>query len=194
MKLYYSPGACSLASYIALTEAGALFESEAVDLKTKTTESGEDFTAITVKGYVPALVLEDNQVLSENIAVLDYIAAQYPQLGLDGPLGRTRLIEALAYISTEIHKSFKAFWHRGSEADKAVASAYITKRFGYLADRLKGDFLFGDRPSVADFYLFVMMEWADRFNVTIPDALRATYTRLKALPSVNAALSAEGLA
>ncbi len=194
MKLYYSPGACSLASYIALTEAGADFESEAVDLRTKITESGADFTAITVKGYVPALVLEDNQLLSENIAVLDYLAAQYPQLGLDGPLGRTRLIEALAYVSTEIHKSFKPFWHHGSDADKAVASAYITKRFGYLADRLKGDFLFGDRPSVADFYLFVTMEWAERFSVTIPDALQATHARLKARPSVHAALSAEGLA
>jgi glutathione S-transferase len=98
MKLYYTPGACSLADHIALREAGIAFDSERVDLKTKTTASGADFTAINAKGYIPTLVLDDGAVLTENIAVLDYIAAKAPALGLDGPLGRTRMLKALSYI------------------------------------------------------------------------------------------------
>lgn len=110
MKLYYAPGACSLADHIALHEAGLNFEHERVDLKTKRTESGADFSQINPKGYVPALVLDSGETLSENIAILDWIADQSPALTPSGPLGRARLLEALAYISTEIHKSFKPFF------------------------------------------------------------------------------------
>ncbi|MER8603704.1 glutathione S-transferase N-terminal domain-containing protein [Mesorhizobium sp. M1233] len=99
MKLYYSPLACSLADHIALEEAGVSFERESVNLKTKRTGSGDDFTTVTRKGYVPALVLDSGETLTENIAVLDWIASQYPPLGVAGPLGRTRLLEALAYVS-----------------------------------------------------------------------------------------------
>ena len=98
MKLYYSPGACSLADHIALHEARLAFEHESVDLKAKTTASGADFTVINPKGYVPALVLDSGEMVTENLAVLEWIAGQNPALGLDGPLGRTRLLEALAYI------------------------------------------------------------------------------------------------
>ena len=193
MKLYYSPGACSLAGHVALHEAGTPFETETVDLSTKITASGGDFEAITTKGYVPALVLDDGELLSENIAVLDLIASRYPKLGLDGEMGRTRLIEALAYISTEVHKSFKPFWRGGSDAEKSAASAYITKRMQYLADRVKGDYLLSDQPTVADFYLLVTMLWAERFGVVIPTALQGVFARLKARPAVQVALKAEGL-
>src|SRR5688572_27861000 len=118
MKLFYSPAACSLADHIALEDAGVAFELERVDLKSKITESGADFTAINPKGYVPALVLDSGETLTENLAVLDWIATQHPSLGLDGPLGRTRLLEALAYIATEVHKSFKPFFAKGSEDEK----------------------------------------------------------------------------
>ena len=193
MKLYYCPGACSLAAHIALHEAGVPFDSESVDLQSKTTASGADFSAVTVKGYVPALVLDDGAPLTENIAILDYLAGKYPQFGLEGPIGRTRLLEALAYISTEVHKSYKPFWRNGSEADKAAAGAYITKRLQYLADRVAGDYLLGDKPSVADFYLFVTLLWADKFGVTIPDALVPIYGNLRARAAVQATLAAEGL-
>lgn len=194
MKLYYCPGACSLAAHVALEEAGVAFKSESVDLKTKITASGMNFDLLTSKGYVPALVLDNGELLSENIAVLDYIASEYPQFGLAGPLGRTRLIETLAYISTEIHKSYKPFWRHGTDAEKATASAYITMRLQYLADRLRGDYLLGDTPSVADFYLLVTMLWAERFGVTIPDGLRSVFDRLMARPAVRAILQREGLA
>lgn len=111
MKLYYAPNACSLADHIALIEVGARFEAEAVDIHTKRTASGEDFLTINPKGYVPALMLDDCEILTENIAVLDWIAEQYPQLRRNGVLSRTRQLEMLSYISTEIHHAFKPLWH-----------------------------------------------------------------------------------
>lgn len=193
MKLYYCPWACSLAAHIALHEAGVPFDGESVDIRTKRTASGADFNAVTSKGYVPALQLVDGTILTENIAVLDYLAGVYPQFGVEGPLGRTHLVEALAYISTEIHKSFKPYWHNGTDEQKAVASAYITARMRYLADTMAGAYLFGDRPSVADFYIFVTTRWAERFGVEVPPALAALHQRLDARPAVDATLAAEGL-
>ncbi|WP_447757584.1 glutathione S-transferase family protein [Sphingopyxis fribergensis] len=194
MKLYYCPWACSLAAHIALHEAGVAFENESVDIRTKITASGADFNGVTRKGYVPALALDNGEVVTENIAVLDYLAGIYPQFGVEGPLGRTRLVEALAYISTELHKSFKPYWHNGTDEQKAVASAYITARMRYLGDTIKGDYLFGEEPTVADFYLFVNTRWAERFGVEIPPAIAAIHERLNARPAVQATLKAEGLA
>jgi glutathione S-transferase len=193
MKLYYSPGACSLAAHIALREAGIPFESEKVDLHAKVTASGADFTVVNPKGYVPALVLDSGETVTENLAVLDYIATQAPTLGLEGPLGRTRLLEGLAYVSTELHKSFKPFFKGAGDAEKAKSGAYVTKRMQYLADRLHGDYLFGDHPGVADFYLFATLLWADKFAVEIPTPLATLRDLLKARPAVQAAMRAEGL-
>lgn len=194
MKLYYHPGACSLAGQIALREAGRPFESENVDLETKRTDSGADFNAINPKGYVPALRLDNGELLTENLAVLDYIAAENPALEPDGPLGRTRLLETLTYIATELHKSFDPFFEGGMWPDKANAQFAITKRMQFLADTMRGDYLFGDRPTVADFYLFVTLLWADRFGIDVPTRLADLRDRLKARPAVQGALKAEGLA
>jgi glutathione S-transferase len=191
MKLYYSPGACSLASHIALLEAGLDFELERVDLKSKLTETGADFTAINTKGYVPALVIDSGDIVTENIAVLDWIASQSPALGLDGTLGRTQLLEALAYISTEIHKSFKPYYTGASEEDKAKAGMYINKRLRWLADRKMGKYLFGNEPTVADFYLFVTLRWAAKFNISIPEALAVLQLRMMERPKVHAAIEFE---
>src|SRR5688572_18125580 len=191
MKLYYSPGACSLAAHIALLDEGCPFALERVDLKRKVTETGKDFTTVNSKGYVPALVLDDGSMITENIAVLDWIATQHRGLGIEGTLGRTQLIEALAYISTEIHKSFKPFWHGASPADKTDAEMLIIKRLNWLAERMAGTYLFGDRPTVADFYLFVTLRWAERFGVTIPQALAMLKRRLESRPEVRAALAFE---
>ncbi|MBJ7498733.1 MAG: glutathione S-transferase family protein [Sphingopyxis sp.] len=194
MKLYYCPWACSLAAHIVLHEVGVPFGNESVDIRTKVTADGTDFNKVTPKGYVPALQLDNGEIVTENIAVLDYLAGVYPQFGVDGALGRTRLVEALAYISTELHKSFKPFWHNGTDEQKAAASAYITARMRYLGDTIKGDYLFGDQPTVADFYLFVNTRWAERFGVEIPPAIAAIHERLNARPAVQATLKAEGLA
>lgn len=191
MKLYFSPSACSLADHVALLEAGADFEIEAVDIRTKRTASGEDFRAISPKGYVPALVLDDCEILTENIAVLDWIADRYPQLRRNGSLSRTRQLEMLAYISTEIHGAFKPLWHGGGEAEKQRAKEAVAARLAFAASRMQGDYLFGRDLTVADCYLFVMLRWADRFGVAVPEALLHLRRRMERRPAVQAALGEE---
>ena len=193
MKLYYSPGACSLADHIALNEAGIKFEREKVDLKAKKTESGADYTTINPKGYVPALVLDSEETLTENVAILDWIAHQNVSLKPSGSLGHTYLLEALAYISTEIHKGFKPFFSGASDAEKSNAGRTILKRMGYLADTMQGDFLFGTDISVADCYLFVMLLWAKKQGLETPAKLVALRDRMAERPSVKMAMKHEGL-
>jgi glutathione S-transferase len=193
MKLYYSPLACSLADHIALREAGFIFDLERVDLKTHRTEAGRDFREISAKAYVPVLELDDGDMITENVAVLDWIATTAPGLIVEGALGRTRVLEALTYITTEIHHAFKPMWHGGSVEEQARARAKVTSLFDRLAPSLRGDYLFGDRPSVADFYLFVMLLWADRFEVITPEPLQALRDCMLARPAVRAAMVYEGL-
>ena len=193
MKLYYAPGACSLADHIALHHAGLAFEHERVDLRVKKTESGADFTTINPKGYVPALTLDTGETVSENVAILDWITEQNPDLQAPGPLGHTLTLEALSYINSEIHKSFKPYFAGGSDEEKAAAAEIIIKRMRYLADTMKGEYLFGERPSVADFYLFVMLLWARKFGVEAPGPLPAYRDRIAALPAAQKAMQHEGL-
>ena len=193
MKLYYSPGACSLADHIALHEAGLKFDHEKVDLKAKTTESGGDFTEINPKGYVPALEVSDGVVLTENIAILGWIADQKASLAPAGDMGRYWLLEMLAFISTEIHKSFKPFFSGAGDDEKAKATAAIEKRFGQIADMMEGDYLFGDSVSVADPYLFVMLLWAKKNAIDLPADLAAFHERMMARDAVQTAMKHEGL-
>lgn len=194
MILYYSPGACSLADHIALHEAGLQFDRVKVDLKAKRTEDGRDFTTINPKGYVPALDLGGGDILTENIAVLGWVADQDSSLAPDGKEGRYRLLETLAYISTEVHKSFKPLFTPGtSDEDKQAAKDAIGKRLGFIAERMQGDYLFGDRFTVPDAYLFVMLTWAKRFGITLPEPLPAFFDRMKERPAVQLAFKHEGL-
>jgi glutathione S-transferase len=191
MKLYFAPNACSLADHIALIEAGADFEAVAVDIHTKRTASGEDFLAINPKGYVPALMLDDCEILTENIAVLDWIAERYPQLRRNGTLSRTRQLEMLAFISTEIHRSYKPLWHGGAEAEKQKAREEVAGLLRFGAGQMIGDYLFGDEMTVADCYLFVMLRWAERFGVAVPEKLLRLQWRMEQRPAVLAALARE---
>jgi glutathione S-transferase len=191
LKLYFSPGACSLADHIALLEVGAKFEAVAVDIKTKRTADGEDFRTINPKGYVPALVLDDCETLTENIAVLDWISDQYPQLRRNGALSRTRQLEMLAFVSTELHRAFKPMWHGGSDAEKAKAREELTRLFDFTAKQMIGDYLFGDELSVADCYLFVMLRWADNFGIAVPDTLLKLQWRMEQRPAVRMAMARE---
>ena len=193
MKLYYSPGACSLADHIALHEAGLKFDHEKVDLKAKTTESGGDFAEINPKGYVPALEVSDGVVLTENIAILSWIADQKASLAPAGDMGRYWLLEMLAFISTEIHKSFKPFFSGAGNDEKAKAKAAIEKRFGQIADMMEGDYLFGEQVSVADAYLFVMLLWAKKNAIDLPADLAAFHERMMARDAVQTAMKHEGL-
>lgn len=149
---------------------------------------GRDFT-INPKGYVPALMFDDGSVLTENVAILSWIADQKPALApRGGSLSRYRLLEMLAFISTELHKQFKPFFSNGSDQAKTVAREQLEKRFAYIKEKIKGDFLF-DTLSVADCYLFVMLIWADK--VGVKHGLETYATTMKALPAVQMALKHE---
>ena len=193
MILYYTPGACSLATRISLREAGVPADFEKVDLKAKVTELGADFKADNSKGSVPVLVLEDGSTITENVAILDLLADREPALRPDGPLGRTRLIEMLSYLSSEVHVAFKPLWHPGSDADKEKGRQAVAQRLNYLDSRLADPFLLGPRFTVADAYLFVMLRWARAFGVPLTSNLTSYFERILDRSSVRQALAEEGL-
>ena len=192
MKLYLAPGACSLAGHIALHEAGIDFERIEVDLKTHRTKGGEDYTQINPKGYVPLLVLDDGQKLTENVAILDWISHRAPKLKAPGEMGHTRQLEMLAFISTEIHKTFGRTFFPTCDAEKEQATAKIEKRLAYLAGQLKTNYLLGNEMTVADAYLYVMLRWANAKQIALPGALNAYFERMSARPAVKLALQHEG--
>jgi glutathione S-transferase len=197
MKLYLTPGTCSMASNIALREAGIPFEIAKVDKRTKRVD-GVDFTTINPKGYVPALRLDDGQVLTENVAVLQYIADLEPATKLAPPAGtmdRYRLQEWLSFINSELHKSFSPlFSPEATEDVKTHARNYLAKRLAYL-DTALGDkkYVMGDEFTIADAYLFTVLGWGSRVGVDIGPKLQAYVDRIRTRPHVIEALTAEGL-
>lgn len=200
MKLYYSPGACSFSPHIVLHESGLPFEVERVDLKTKKTETGADYDSINPKSYVPALLMDNGELLTEGPAIVQYIADRVPEKKLAPPAGtmeRYRLQEWLNYISSEIHKGFGPLFNpKMPEEMKATVKARLVKRFGLAANALKGrDFLLGDTFTVADAYLFIMLRWTHSFGIDLSPwpVLREYFERIAARPAVVAAIKAEGL-
>ncbi len=200
MKLYYAPGACSLSPHIVLLEAGLPFTLEKVDLKTKKTEKGTDYTTINSKGGVPALQLDNGQVLTEGPAVVQYLADLKPETGLAPPAGsfeRYRLMELLNYITSELHKSFGALFNPGISADwKAATLANLDKKFQWLTNYLGNkSYLMGDTFTVADSYLFTILSWSKHFAIDLAKyhALAAYLARVGHRPKVQEALKAEGL-
>lgn len=193
MKLYYAPGACSLATRISLHEAGLAAEFERVDLKAQVTEQGHDFRPVNPGGYVPVLMLGDGATVTENVAILDLIAQLEPKLGPDGLMARTRLLEMLSYLSTELHAAYKPFWHDAGQAEKGIAAEAVARRFELLDARMTGPFLFGPRFTVADAYLFVMLRWADRFGVRRSRRLLDYFGRILQRDAVRRALAEEEL-
>jgi glutathione S-transferase len=200
MKLYYSPGACSLSPHIVLLEAGLNFTAEKVDLQSKKTESGADFTTVNSKGAVPALLMDDGKLLTEGAAIVQYIADQKPQSGLapaSGTLERYRLMEILNYIASEIHKGYSPLWNPAITADaKEAALAALDKKFTFLTAQL-GDkpYLLGDTFTVADAYLFTVLSWSSHVGVDLGrwHVLSAYLARVGHRPKVQEALKAEGL-
>lgn len=200
MKLYYSPGACSLSPHIVLREAGIACDLVRVDLKTKKTKDGADFTTVNPKGQVPTLVLDDGRTLTEGPAIVQYLADQKPDTGLAPPAGafeRYRLQEWLNFVSTELHKTFGPLFGPTTPEDyKPIARDTIAKRFAF-ADRhlaAEGPFLLGERFTVADAYLFVMTLWAGFLKIDLPPNLKAYAERVGSRPAVRETLKEEGLA
>ncbi len=194
MILYYAPGACSLADHIAMHEAGLAFDLVEVDLKSHRTKDGADYTRINPKGYVPALGFDDGAVLTENIAILTWVADQSPALAPSGALGPYRQLEALAYISSEVHKAFKPFFMPNArDEDKAEAAKTIVRRLDFLGRGLDGGYLLGERAGVADAYLFVMLTWAKKNSLELTGPLPAYFDRMMQRPAVSLAFKEEGL-
>jgi glutathione S-transferase len=200
VKLYYLTGACSLASNIALREAGLKFELVKVDRHTKKTADGHDFNEINPKGYVPTLMLDNGEVLTENIAVLQYIADQSPASKLAPPAGtmpRHRLVEWLAFISSEIHKAYSPLFREdATEATKQYTLANLTRRLDHLNRMLANKtFLMGEQFTVADCYLFTVLSWSPHVKLDLgrwPE-LKRYVDRIAARPQVIEALKSEGL-
>jgi glutathione S-transferase len=200
MKLYYAPGACSLAPHIVAREAGLRLDLDKVDLRSGKTESGAAFADINPKGYVPALSLDSGEVLTEVSALVQYLADQAPQATLvpaAGTIERYRLLEWLGFISTEIHKGFGPLWNpQAPEATKTAAKANLAKRFAYLDQRLAGGlYLTGERFTIADAYLFTVANWTNLHGIDLKPYpnLKAFMERVGARPKVREALAAEGL-
>jgi glutathione S-transferase len=198
MKLYLARGACSLSPHIALAESGLSFEIEKVDLRSKLTEGGLDFRQINPKGSVPALLLDNGEVLTEGPAIVQYIADQKPEKRLAPPAGslaRYRLQEWLNYISSELHKGFAPLFRPDltDDAKKAAVAAFETK-LDFVAGKLKGrDYLMGSQFSVADGYLFTVLSWTKFAGIDLAKwpSIRGFVERVGARPAVQAAQQAE---
>jgi glutathione S-transferase len=200
MRLYTMPGACSLAANIVLREAGIPFDLVKVSHHTHKTADGVDLNEINSKGYVPALVLDNGELLTENAALLPYIADLEPSAQLappNGTLERYRLVEWLAFINSELHKSFSPLFAPNAPEDmKKYARGNLAKRLAWVSERLgSNSYLLGERFTVADSYLFVVLSWSGHVAVDLSPwpNLKAFQERIKARPHVIEALTSEGL-
>jgi glutathione S-transferase len=197
MKLYYAPGACSLSPHIVAREAGIPLELEKVDLGAKQTASGEDYRQVNPKGYVPALRLDDGSVLTEGPAIVQYLADRKPAAGLAphaGTIERYRLQEWLGFLNSEIHKTWGALYN--PKADRGPVVERLSQRLAYLEEILKGrPYLLPGGFSVADAYLFTLLNWAGFTNVDLsPYPSLVNYVeRIASRPRVKEALEMEGL-
>jgi glutathione S-transferase len=200
MKLYYSPGACSLSPHIALREAGLSFDLVLASTKTKKLQDGSDFYAINSKGSVPVLELDNGERLTEGPAIVQYIADLAPASNLApaaGSMARYRLQEWLNYITSELHKGFSPLFNPATPEDyKPLARAALMARFTWVNAQLEGkQYLMGDHFTLADAYLFVVSNWGQYVAVDISgfEHLVAFRARVAARPAVQEAMKAEGL-
>ncbi len=200
MRLYYSPAACSMSPNIVAHELGLDVQLEKVDLKTHRTIDGGDYYAINPKGYVPALQLDDGSLLTEGPAIVQYLADLKPAAGLAPALGtieRYRLMETLNFISTELHKGFSPLFNPATpDAWRAIVIDRLNQHFARLeAHFATKDFVFGDRFSVADAYLFTVISWSRFVKVDISKyaAIGRYLERIGARPAVRRAMAEEGL-
>ena len=200
MKLYYSPAACSLSPHIVSRELGIPLELKKVNTKEKTIEGGGDYWKVNARGYVPALELDNGQVLTEGPAIVQYLADQNPEAGLapkSGTFERYRVQEWLNFLTSEVHKQFSPLFKPNTPEDyKPIAKQNIGTRFDWLDQQLAGkDYLMGKQFTVADAYLFVLLRWTKPTQIDLAKwpNLVAFHDRVAARPKVKEALQAEGL-
>ena len=200
MKLYFSPGACSLSPHIVLREAGLAFTPIKVNLKTHQLDGGGDFYAVNPKGYVPVFELDDGTRLTEGPAIVQYIADQAPGAKLapaNGTLARYQLQEWLNFITAELHKQYSPLFDPNTpEESKAKQRDKLAQRYDWIARQLgDNEYLMGSSFTVADAYLFTVTNWARSTGIDMArwPALQTYMKRVAARPCVQEALKAEGL-
>ncbi len=200
MKLFYKPSACSLASHIALREAGNNVDLVSVDLMHKRLENGEDFFAINPKGQVPALQLDDTTLLTEGVAIMQYVADSAPQSQLLAPVGslpRYKTLEWLNFIATELHKGFTPLFRPDTpEEFKPTVRGLLEKKLQYVNEALgKSEWISGAHFTIADGYLFTVLRWARAVKLNLEGLtnIDAYMARVAARPAVAAAMAAEGI-
>jgi glutathione S-transferase len=197
MKLFFSPGACSLSPHIVAREAGIGIELVRIEPKDKRTSDDRDYLAINPKGNVPALELDDGRVLTEGVAIVQYLGDLRPDTGLVPPAGsfqRYRMQEALNFIATELHKGFTPLFYRPSDEERAKLEAKLARRFEDVVRQLGSQrHWFGDEFSAADAYLFTILRWAEFTKIPLPPTLAAFVERVGSRPAVRNALAAEGI-
>lgn len=200
MKLFYKPGACSLASHITLRESGKDFTLDGVDLMKKRLENGDDFFAVNPKGQVPALLLDDGTLLTEGVAIMQYLADSVPDRQLLAPvssISRYKTLEWLNYIATELHKGFTPLFRPDTpEEYKPTVRALLEKKMQYVDAALKeGQWICGSRFTIADAYLFTVLRWAYavKLNMDGLENIAAYMKRMAERPGVAAAMKAEGI-
>ena len=200
MKLYYSPGACSLSPHIVAREAGIALELKKVNVQKKEIDGGGDFRQVNGKGYVPVLELDDGQVLTEGPAIVQYLADQKPEAGLApkaGSMERYRLQEWLNFVTSELHKALGTFFNPAVTPEwRKGVSDRLELRCEWLAKQLAGkQYLMGDKFSIADAYLFTILNWAPivKFDLGRWPGLIEYQKRIAQRPKVQEALKAEGL-
>lgn len=200
MKLYFTPGACSLSPHIVLREAGLNFDLEQVDLATKKTKSGADYTQVNPKGQVPVLQLDNGEFLTEGPVIVQYLADQKPESGLvprAGTLERYRVQEWLNFITSELHKTFSPLFRPNTpEEYKQIIKENLANHFSYLDQHLANkQYLMGDQLTVADAYCFVVVSWSKPMKIDLSawPNLKAYLDRVAARPKVQEAMKAEGL-
>lgn len=193
MDFYHTAGTCSQATHVLLHEAKLDFRPHKVDIFSHRLEDGSDYRLINPNGYVPALILDDGTLLTENVAILDWIGSRSSALLPEGTLGRTRHLQMLAFISTELHKPFIPLFFIEDQEERGPLREALAQRFRWLGSRIEGDFIFGGRFTGPDAFLYVMLRWAAMIEMETPPVFAAFVESAERRRSVRSVLAAEEL-
>jgi glutathione S-transferase len=191
MDFFYTPGTCSQAAHILLREAGLGFRAHKVDIFSGKVDDGSDYRAINPNGYVPAIALDDGTLLTENVALLDWIEAQRAEAVSPRPMERYRHLQMLAFLSTEVHKPFVRLFFTESEDEQAYLRKILTQRFVWIGSVMQGPYILGARFSPSDAFAYVMTRWAAMVELELPEGLKRLASLVEARDSVRKVLAAE---
>ena len=191
MDFFYTPGTCSQAAHILLREAGLAFRAHKVDIFSGKVDDGSNYRAINPNGYVPAIALDDRTLLTENVALLDWIDSQRREAAPSAPMERYRHLQMLAFLSTEVHKPFVRLFFTESDDEKAYLRQVLAQRLAWIGSFMQGPYILGERFAASDAFAYVMLRWAAMVELEAPEGLNALARLIEARDSVRTVLAAE---